>query len=185
MDHGKVVLTVPEKPTNEIDMQGGPKTEGIWRADESFNNDRIIVTKTINVESVQASQAASCDNSIVVSINGKKVLSDESWESASHVSIQKYLKPGANHFKFECNNEGSVAGLVIKLGFKDEQGKVSYVISDSSWFAAKYDTPDQKTAAVELGPLGRSPWGNVLSGRGGASAGLESAVPNGVFLTNL
>ncbi|MBH55862.1 MAG: heme-binding protein [Planctomycetaceae bacterium] len=180
-DDGKVVLTVPEKPTNEIDMQAGPKPQWIWRADKSFNNDRIIVTKTINVESVQASLSASCDNSMVVSINGKKVLSDESWESASDVSIQKYLKPGANHFKFECNNEGSVAGLVIKLGFKGEQGKVSYVISDSSWFAAKYDTPDQKTAAVELGPLGRSPWGNVLSGRGGASAGLESAVPNGVF----
>lgn len=180
-DDGKVVLTVPEKPTNEIDMQAGPKPQWIWRADKSFNNDRIIVTRTIDVESVQASLSASCDNSMIVSINGKKVLSDESWESASHVSIQKYLKPGVNHFTFECNNEGSVAGLVIKLGFKDKQGEVSYVTSDSSWFAAKYDTPDQKTAAVELGPLGRSPWGNVLSGRGGASAGLESAVPNGVF----
>ena len=66
-------------------------------------------------------------------INGKKVHSDSSWESASHLNIQKYLKSGANEFKFECNNEGSVAGLVVKLGFKAKDGKVSYAVSDDSW----------------------------------------------------
>ncbi|MEC9095065.1 MAG: hypothetical protein VX776_00450, partial [Planctomycetota bacterium] len=150
-DDGKVVVSVPEKPSAEIDMQGGPKPQWIWRAKESFNNEQIIVTKTVKVDSVRASLSASCDNSMIVSINGRKVLTDQSWESASHLNIQKYLKPGANEFRFECSNEGSVAGLVVKLGFKDKEGKVTYVISDSSWSVSKKDTPDQQTAAVELG----------------------------------
>ena len=74
-----------------------------------------------------------------------------------------------------------MAGLVVKLGFKDKDGRVTYVISDSSWSVAKKDTPDQVASAVELGELGRAPWGDVLSSRGGTSVGLESAVPNGVF----
>ena len=181
-DDGKVVVTSPKKQSDEIDMEKGAKPLWIWRQKASFNNDQIIVTKTIDVNSVNASLSASCDNSMVITINGKKVLTDESWESASHVSIQKYLKPGTNDFKFECNNEGSVAGLVVKLGFKDKDGQVTYVISDSSWSVAKKDTPDQVAAAVVLGELGRAPWGNVLSVRGGGSSvGLQSAVPNGVF----
>jgi len=180
-DDGKVVISVPEKQSPEIDMKAGPKPQWIWRAKDSFNNDQIVVTKTIDSNSVNASLSASCDNSMVLSINGKKVLTDESWESASHLSIQKYLNPGANKFRFECNNEGSVAGLVVKIGFKDKQGKVSYIVSDASWSVAKKDKPDQITAAVELGELGRAPWGNVLSGNAGSSVGLQSAVPNGVF----
>ena len=134
-EDGKVVVTPPKKQSAEIDMTKGPKPQWIWRAKESFNNDQIIVTKTIETNSVHASLSASCDNTMVVTINGKKVLTDESWESASHVSIQKYLKAGENNFRFECGNEGSVAGLVVKLGFKDKDGRVTYVISDSSWLS--------------------------------------------------
>lgn len=178
---GKVVVDVSEKVDSEIDMQAGPKPQWIWRAAKSFNGEQIIVTKTVEVNSVNASLLASCDNSMVITINGKKVHSDSSWESASRLNIQKYLKAGANEFKFECANEGSVAGLIVKLGFKDKSGKVSYVISDESWLVAKKETPDETAKAFLLGALGRSPWGNVLSADANNAVGLVSAVPDGVF----
>ena len=178
---GKIKVDIPEKPESAIDMKAGPKPQWIWKSEKSFNNDQIIVTKTINVESVAASLSASCDNSMDIVINGKKVHSDSSWESASHLNIQKYLKSGANEFKFECNNEGSVAGLVVKLGFKAKDGKVSYAVSDDSWMIARKDSPKEFTKAVVLGPLGRGPWGNVLDGQAGGDVALQSVVPNGVF----
>ena len=68
---GKIKVDIPEQPERAIDMTAGPKPQWIWKSEKSFNNDKIIVTKTINVESVAASLSASCDNSMDIVINGK------------------------------------------------------------------------------------------------------------------
>ncbi len=147
------------KPVN-INLEAGPRPSWIWGAAP----EKIYLLKTtFEGGSTAARLKASCDNAMKVFVNGKEVTASEEWEQPVDVDVQKHIKPGKNELVAEVNNEGNVAGFVLKLGLKDASGAVRYVVTDASWTAAEKRDPKATTAVKLIAPLGASPWGDVLS----------------------
>ena len=125
---------------------------------------------------------ATCDNGMVVQINGKKVASSSEWSQPVTVDVSSALKEGSNEITVDATNEGGTGGFVLKLEMSHGGGGKSYVVTDSSWTIAKdkefKDLYDVKT----LGKMGVGPWSNVFANPGGGGNDLlKNSVPRGVF----
>ena len=108
------------------------------------------------------------DNSYVLSVNGKDVLKDETWETMESASIRKHLKKGANTIAIAVTNtEVSPAGVIAAAELKDKAGKVQTIVTDKSWLAST-SASEGWLAARAMGPMGMSPW--RLKGAGAAGS---------------
>ena len=146
-------------------LAGGPKATWIWGPGKTGDKDSFVFKKQFAGGAKSAHLIATCDNTMIVSINGKRVLSDGGWEAPARADIQKYLKPGQNEIAVQASNNGGPAGLVVKLVLTDAKGATRYVLSDKTWQVAKTADSKEWVAPRELGKVGIQPWGNIFSVR--------------------
>ncbi|MDP7206150.1 MAG: hypothetical protein QGH11_11295, partial [Pirellulaceae bacterium] len=152
----------PEKKSASLDINKGPTAIWIWGKKGAGANDSFLFRRSFQANSTAALLVASCDNQMVIKINGKRVISHGSWETPVRIDVQKFLVAGENELVVEGANAGGPAGMVLKLAMKKADGSVNYLVTNKQWTAAATADSDP-VAAVELGPLGSSPWGNVFA----------------------
>ena len=170
--------TATAKPSSKkLNLQSGPKAGWIWGKKRAGANDRFYFRRTFKAttETTAARIIASCDNHLVLWINGKRLLASDDWNAPVTANIQQHLLPGENLIEVEGRNDGGPAGLAVKLVFRDTAGKTTTIVSDKTWQVAT--TRDSKTTATAtvLGTMGVSPWGNVFAG------GRRTATKRGLF----
>ncbi len=113
------------------------------------------------------------DNSFECWVNGRRVGEGDNFTQAYVMNVASALKPGTNLIAVAATNGADYpnpAGLIGLLTIRFQDGRVLKVPTDGSWDAAQkvalgWNTPATTVgkweAAMELGPLGMAPWGDV------------------------
>ncbi len=135
------------------------------------------------------------DNVFECWVNGKRACDGQNFMNATVANIAKLLKPGQNIIAVAAENSTDTpnpAGLIGTLQLAPRKGRQPIVIaSDSQWEVAQHVAADWKTAtaatkgwsaALELGPLGMPPWGDIAEPQPGAGGGdptpnIQSVIP--------
>ena len=174
----KVAPPKPDKgpKISDEEFNAGPRPVWIW----GDNNDvDYTLRTTFEASGIKSARLmASSDNTGEVFINGKRVASGTEWASPMAADVTAGLKEGVNEIVAKVGNQGGVAAFVLKLAIRDQDGKLSYVVSDLTWTAATKNLEDGKRVASR-GRYGDGPWGPVFSGK----AQHTGRVPRGVFET--
>ncbi|MGA2657601.1 MAG: glycosyl hydrolase [Verrucomicrobiota bacterium] len=120
------------------------------------------------------------DNSFECWVNGRSAGSGDDFSHVYRMNITSLLKPGMNVVAVEAVNGGDApnpAGLIAQLRIDYGAGHVVEVPTDGRWEAAQTATANWRTepgaangwaAAMELGPLGMAPWGDITAAGEGA-----------------
>ncbi|MSR30576.1 MAG: c-type cytochrome [Gemmataceae bacterium] len=169
---GQAEGTVKEKPKG-AGMDKGPVPLWIWGKD---NNTNYLLTKEFQTSAKKGVLRATCDNRMVVRVNGKTVAQSDEWKSPVETDISPHLISGNNKIEAAVQNEGAQAGFLLKLVLTTADGKSTAVISDQTWKA----TPTQGKQAENvkrIGKLGDAPWGDVFSGAPGNDLGKFNLLP--------
>ena len=171
--------TKKKTASKTLDIKSGPKARWIWGRKPAGAKDRYYFRRTFTATTRQAKIIASCDNHLVVWINGKRLLTGDDWNAPVTADIQQHLLPGKNVIEIEGRNDGGPAGLAVKLVYRDTANKTSVIVSDKSWQVATSRDSKTWTAATDLGAMGVGPWGNVFAGGGRAATnrGLFQVLP--------
>ena len=163
---GSLEVNEPKQAEKEVDLQKGPTAQWIWGKQQKAN-ERYQLRRTFQLESVTAASViATADNSLTVTINGKRVLHGDDWSRAVTANVGSKLRQGENEIVVDAANAGGVAGMALKLAVQHNDGKISYIVSDMQWSVAAAGQPAEKVSVI--GPMGIGPWGNVF-GKGGNS----------------
>ena len=117
----------------------GPAPSWIWGADDSK---KYALKTTFQDGGKTAWLRATCDNAVTIYVNGKKVATSSDFTTPIQVDLKSFLKSGENIIEAEVENSGGPAGFVAKLAITGADGKVRYVVTDTSWKAA--ETRDAK-----------------------------------------
>lgn len=156
----------------------GPKPLWIWGAD---SNKQYRIEKAFDSKNVKAARLiVSCDNRITLLFNQKPIVASNEWQEPTEVDVTKLLKEKGNFIDARVQNDGGVAGMVLKLVLVPENGEPTYVVTDESWI-----TNEDKTGiavnkpAKKIATYGDKPWGNVFD----SAAQGASRVPAGTFQT--
>ena len=156
----------------------------LWSSATAHDGEEVYLRKHLTIAGAipSAKLSVACDNHATAWVNGEKLLQNDSWAEPSTIDVAKQLRPGANVIAILAKNDDGIAGVVVRLRLKDASGKVTEVVSDTSWVqgpkadgwqTAGYDDASWKPA-FDLGRLGREPWGDVFKG-GGAAADVVAA----------
>jgi putative heme-binding domain-containing protein len=120
----------------------------------------------------------SCDNRVVLLVNGQRVASSDEWQEGAEADVTGHLKE-KNEVVAQVRNDGGVAAFVFKLAMTDDKGVTKYVVSDEKWTAAEKKGADGK-AAKKIGTYGDAPWGKVFEN---TMTQPNSKVPANTFVT--
>lgn len=169
------------KPAPAFDVTAGPDALWIWNAGPAAQS--CFIRKQFKVADVKsATMIATCDNGMVVRLNGKKVATSSEWGQPVTVGVGSALKDGLNEITVDADNEGGTGGFVLKLEVVHSGGGQSYIVTDSSWTIARDKEFSKLYEVRTLGKMGIGPWGNVFENpSGGGSDLLKNSVPRGVF----
>ena len=115
---GQAAAPKPEKKPATIDINKGPGAIWIWGKKPAGGNDSFIFHRSFQANCNSAHLVASCDNLMVIKINGRKVASHGSWETPVRIDVQKFLVAGKNELVVEGANAGGPAGMILKLAMK-------------------------------------------------------------------
>ena len=178
---GSVHTVAVAKPKSKFDVAAGP--EALWIWNQGAAAQACFIRKEFKVADVKsATMIATCDNGMVVRVNGKKVATSSEWSQPVTVSVGSALKEGLNKISVDANNEGGTGGFVLKLEMVHGGGGKSYVVTDSSWTIAKDKEFKNLYDVKPIGKMGVGPWGNVFANpSGGGNKLLKNSVPRGVF----
>ncbi len=150
--------------------------EWIWLNDQPKNNQTVYFRKTFSLSGQKPSLklVGVCDNKFVAYVNGEQVLKNGSWEQPREADVTSSLKPGNNVIAVMAKNQGSVAGLLMKLTGEgnggtdrntivqtDDSWKVTGKISGKSWRQPGFDDSNWGTA-YSFGKDGIDPWGPIF-----------------------
>jgi hypothetical protein len=115
---------------------------------------RQITTATIKI---------TADNVFTLSVNGVKLTTGDDFRNPILVDIAKILKAGNNTVTVSVVNDGAgpnPAGLIAVVSVSYDDNTKETVLTDRNWLVSKDGKTDWKTA-IEMGPAGTSPWGNL------------------------
>ena len=180
-EYDKVLGETKEEPKGDGLTDDGPKASWIWPTRESKNGDRWYFFYEFEGGSSKAELFASCDNKMTVYLNGKRVASSNDWGRPVILDVQKHIKSGVNKVMVDGDNEGSVAGLILKLALQDKAGKVRYVLSGKDWKASRKADGSDLQSVIVHGEYGVGPWGNIKSSPK-RSTTLLADIPRDVFM---
>ena len=170
----QITATTPNKidagvkiPTEPVpSATGAPAFSAKWiwahpNFHQAGGGETALFRKSLRLDQVPENAAAiiTCDNTYQISVNGKRVGSDENWEQAEIYGIAKHLKVGENLIEIEGHNLTSSpnpAGLLVVLRLGD-----TFLSGDPSWQATLKGSPDWKPASV----IGRPVWGDAILGQ--------------------
>lgn len=178
---GSVHTVEISKPKQKFDASAGPDALWIWNEGPAAQS--CFIRKQFKTENLTAAtMIATCDNGMVVRINGRKVASSGEWGQPVTADVRSALKDGLNEIVVDATNEGSTGGFVLKLQMTHGGGGKSYIVSDASWTIARDREFSKQHKVRVLGKMGVGPWGNVFANpSGGGNRLLKNSVPRGVF----
>ncbi|MBW3542878.1 MAG: heme-binding protein, partial [Planctomycetes bacterium] len=164
---------------DERKAAAAPKPQWIWGAKDAGADDRYWFRKEFEAGPArEARLVASCDNRLVVFLNGKRIVQGDTWQQPVRVDIRRQdLKEGTNEIVVEAANGGGPAGLVLRLTWTGRDGHDRHVVTDKTWTAAKTREAKESQPVAVLGELGVQPWGNVFA----AAVPALASAPQGVF----
>lgn len=131
---------------------------------------RRVITLETNRTIASARAALTADNGFELWINGRQAGSGEDFNQIFNFNVASLLKPGVNLIAVAANNGGETpnpAGLIAALSIQFTDGPPLELVTDRQWKSAvtardhwtsEADSGDAWVAAMELGPLGMSPW---------------------------
>lgn len=169
-------LTASEaKPLiNEAQWSRGPKPSWIWGSD---SNKRYRLSTEFQCSSGKGVLRATCDNEMVVYLNGKRLTSSDTWQDTTEVDLSSVLQAGKNILDFDVSNQGGIAGLIVKVGLLADESKIDWIISDDAWTATELSKKTPASLKV-IGSLGDAPWGQALN-----NVATSGGSPRDVFVT--
>ena len=128
------------------------------------------------------------DNEFECWINNKPACDSDNYKEARYVNVTKLLKRGTNIIAVLAENGGdgpNPAGLIAALHTTNHKnGRPFNILSDAQWEVAQHVADDWKTAttatqgwsaALDLGPLGMQPWGEITEPQPGHAS---DPIPN-------
>jgi hypothetical protein len=138
--------------------------------------------RTVNVsgEVASARLVMTADNTFECWVNGQSAGKGHNFHTGYSMSVGRLLKPGANLITVKAVNTldtPNPAGLVGALSIKYRDGRIQDVRTDATWEASQTEAGDWKPA-MELGPLGIKPWGDVQEGPEGVDDIPDIAIPS-------
>jgi hypothetical protein len=101
------------------------------------------------------------DNAFELTVNGRRAGSGDNFHETFELDVTALLKPGENVLTVVAENGGDApnpAGLVGALAVKFRDGRVLAVRTDRQWQSTAAAQGTEWSSALELGPLGMSPW---------------------------
>ena len=163
----------------------------IWATPQAQNGQRSHMLRPFEVagDVARARLVATCDNHMVVYVNGEEVARSDAWESPVAVDVAGALVQGRNVVAVDCRNDGGVAGLALRLDLSYADGRGERVVSSGDWRAAE-DAPEgwelpgfsfrawERAAEIGSTANGSLPWGAVMMHREATPAGAVR-VPEG------
>lgn len=131
----------------------GSNPDGKYTAKKTFTLDDSVTS---------AKLFASCDNRMVLSVNGKKVGSSDEWKTGFNKDVAAQLKRGENEISVEIRNEGGASGFVAMLTVFPISKKPYVIVTDDSWKISASGKADVVEPTKIVGSYGDQPWGNVF-----------------------
>jgi len=134
---------------------------------------RRIVTLPQDSRIASGRLTMTADNEFVCYVNGRRVGTGDNFHQAYVMNVALALKPGENLIAIDATNTTdtpSPAGLIGLLSVKFSDGRTIAVPTDQAWKSSvkagrgwnSSNKPGESwAAAMELGPLGMAPWGDV------------------------
>jgi hypothetical protein len=175
-------------PTNQLSS-----ATWIWRAEGSpaeaappgVRYFRRLVTITAESPVTSARLEMTADNSFRCWVNGQSAGGGDDWNRIFSLDLAHLLKPGANLLAVAATNGGTdpnPAGMIGSLTIEFADGHSQHIVTDRGWETAKNAGSEWNSdatasagwaAAMELGPMGMSPWGNP-----GLAASHSDSIPD-------
>ena len=148
----------------------------IWHGDAS-DGQSVVFRKSFRVDGQvrTATLAGSCDNHMIVLLNGEQVLDHGTWEQPVTRDVSGELVVGENLLEVRARNQTLAAGLVLRL----DLGDAGSVVTDGSWRVASSEGAEAWSPATVIGPLGQAglPWsGQVTAAELGGGPPQEPSV---------
>src|SRR5580700_4772578 len=101
------------QPSNTCDLP-----RWIWQGAKGLPNQVVLFRKEITVAGpvTRAKLTGTCDNEMIVFLNGKEVLRSDDWSHPVAAEVSGNLQVGKNVIAVRAkNDESSAAGLLLKL----------------------------------------------------------------------
>lgn len=151
--------------------------------------------RVVNVDGAieSARLVVTADNSFECWINGQRAGKGENFHQGYTLNVAALLKPGANLIAVAAVNTldtPNPAGMVAALEIKYRDGRSADIRTDMTWQAARtagdnwtVDTAPARDwqPALELGPMGMAPWGDVQESSEAVDAIPDIAIPSRVL----
>ena len=146
-----------------------PEPEWLWLEGEPSAGQEAFFRREFELEGSvsQATLWGSCDNELVVWLNGERVAVADDWTQTVRQDVLEALRPGVNVLAARGENHGGPAGLWLELRIEqpdrewalqtDDTWRVAAQVPDD-WLTAEPD-PHAWGPARSLGTLGVDPWG--------------------------
>jgi putative heme-binding domain-containing protein len=183
---GVVVLAAGFIPMRAAHAQPTTEPRWVWGAEQSKDNEIFFFRKSFEtfIENKQkdvksATLWGTCDNEMIVYLNGKKVAESREWERSTVVDVTDALIPGRNQIAVRGRNTDGPAALILRLTINKSDGTKTIAVTDGTWKtsasaetgweAASYDDAAWRGVHV-VGNLGVQPWGNVPGSDGKITA---------------
>ena len=157
---------------DEAFAKSKPVPNWIWDSKGSSNGQKIYLRKEFDISGPikSAHVYTTCDNKMVLWINGKRVASSPDWPDPIDQDVRKFINPGKNVIAVEAQNAGGIAAFVFKLVVESSDASPQTILSDTQWSMSRdmpkrqwktvnYDASDWSGTLRELKPLGAQPWG--------------------------
>jgi putative heme-binding domain-containing protein len=161
-----------DEPSQKITTVPGPSPRWIWAGPQPGSDQTVYFRKEfeINAPLTGARLTGSCDNRMIVYLNGERVGESGAWETPMSVDVTTRVKRGRNVLAIQARNEGGAAGLLVRLAFEPRREPIAAVVTDASWRtsegagqgwrAADFDDARWPGASV-VGNLGDAPWAQI------------------------
>lgn len=158
---------------------GGPVPMWVWGADAKKP---YAIQKSFDARGVKAARLiVSCDNQVTLHLNQKMIAASSEWQVPVEVDVSQFLKETGNLLDARVQNDGGVAGLVLKLVLVPEKGVPAYVVTDESWTAKEDRAGGGDAVPVKtIAKYGAAPWRNVFDT---AAEQGNAKVPANTFVT--
>ncbi len=160
-----------------------PLPNWVWDADGSSEGQQIFLQKTFSLDTKASSAPlySTCDNSMTLWINGKRIGSSRDWPYPIEQDVAEHLSPGRNTISVQAKNAGGIAAFVFKLVIRQDGKLPVTILSDTSWkmsrdepgknwFAIDFNAADWVGRLKVIRPLGGGPWAVPGGKRNPASA---------------
>lgn len=115
----------------------------VWVSAEATTGQTAHLLRGFAVEGdvARAPLVATCDNHMVVYVNGVEVARSDEWQSPVRVDVAEHLVPGRNVVAVACRNDGGPAGLALRLDIVGEDGTTERVVTSDGWRGSE-DAPE-------------------------------------------